>query len=314
MEAASDTALNGIVSVVLSCGTKTKVKHVLSKLLLMMALLSSANMVLPTQVLDAEANPRKFGVYYGTRFDPQLSAFDVLVLDPDSRLDLALIRKRAKAPQIILGYLALCEVGPGRSYAAKMGQAELVLWPSPYWAGSFYIDVRRTEWQRMVIEEIIPSILNAGFDGLFLDTIDDAPWLEAIGNQSLSGISEAAIALVRGIRLSFPTRRLMLNRGFELLPKLAGDIDMVLAESILTTSVGPERKPVRVSQESYHARVKELQAVQARQKQLKLYSLDYWNPSDLAGVRDIYAIQRAHGFVPYVSTSALTKIIPEPGP
>jgi hypothetical protein len=29
----------------------------------------------------SEANPRQFGVYYGTRFDPELSAFDVLVLD-----------------------------------------------------------------------------------------------------------------------------------------------------------------------------------------------------------------------------------------
>jgi hypothetical protein len=63
-----------------------------------------------------EENPRKFGVYYGERLDPQLSAFDVLVLDADSGLDLARIRKRAKARQLILGYLALCEVDPSRSY------------------------------------------------------------------------------------------------------------------------------------------------------------------------------------------------------
>ena len=232
----------------------------------------------------------------------------------NSRLNLTLIRNRAKAPQIILGYLALCEVGSVRGYATKLHQAGLVLQPSPYWPGSFYIDVRRSEWQRMVIEEIVPSILTSGFDGLFLDTIDDAPWLEASSNQSLSGMSAAAVALVHGIRLSFPNSALMLNRGFDLLPKLARDLDMELAESILTTSVGLERKPMRALQESYDARIKELQAVQEQQKQLKLYSLDYWNPSDRAGVRAIYAIQRAHGLIPYVSTSTLTKIIPEPGP
>jgi polysaccharide biosynthesis protein PelA len=262
----------------------------------------------------AEQNPRKFGVYYGTRFDPELSAFDVLVLDADSGLDLALIRKRAKAPQIILGYLALCELGPSRSYAAKVRQAGLLLHESPYWPGSFYIDIRRAEWHRMLIQEIVPSILKAGFDGLFLDTIDDAPWLEASSIQSLPGVSAAAVALVHGIRLFFSNRVLMLNRGFDLLPKLERDLDMILAESILTTSVGIERKPTRAPQESFEDRVRELRAVLARQPQLTVYSLDYWDPADQAGIRDIYAIQRAHGFVPYVGTSTLTKIIPEPVP
>jgi uncharacterized protein (TIGR01370 family) len=237
-----------------------------------------------------------------------------LILDADSGLDLALIRKHAKSPQTILGCLALCELGPGRGYAAKIQQGGLLLHESPYWAGSFYIDIRRSEWQQMVIHEIVPSILKSRFDGLFLDTIDDAPWLEASSNPSLPGASAAAVALVHGIRLSFPNRTLMLNRGFNLLPKLERDLDMVLAESILTTSSGVERKPIRASQESYEDRVKELRAAQARQAQLKVYSLDYWDLADRSGIRDIYAIQRAHGFVPYVGTSTLTKIIPEPAP
>jgi hypothetical protein len=106
----------------------------------------------------------------------------------------------------------------------------------------------------------------------------------------------------------------MLNRGFTFLPKLERDLDMVLAESILTTNSRVEPKPVRVSQESYEVRVKELRAAQTRQTQLKLYSLDYWDPADHAGILDIYAIQRAHGFVPYVSTHTLMQIIPEPAP
>lgn len=276
-------------------------------LLLMLTMLSPASRPAYT-----EENPRKFGVYYGERLDPQLSAFDVLVLDADSGLDLARIRKRAKARQLILGYLALCEVDPSRSYARKTRQARLLLHESRYWPRSFYIDIRRPEWQRMVLDEIVPSILKAGFDGLFLDTIDDAAWLEASDDGPLSGTAAAAVALVREVRLSFPNRKLMLNRGFDLLPKLERDIDMVLAESILTTSVGGERKPIRAPQESYYERVSELRAAQARQTSLKLYSLDYWDPTDLAGIRDIYAIQRAHGFVPYVSTSTLTKIIAEP--
>jgi endo-alpha-1,4-polygalactosaminidase (GH114 family) len=283
------------------------IRRVLPVLLLMLTMLLPAS-----KPAHTEQNPRKFGVYYGERFDPQLSAFDVLVLDADSGLDLGRIRKRAKARQLILGYLALCEVDSSRSFAWKTRQARLLLHESRYWPGSFYIDIRRPEWQRLVIDEIAPSILKAGFDGLFLDTIDDAPWLETSANSPLPGITAAAVALVQQIRLSFPNRRLMLNRGFDLLPKLERDVDMVLAESILTTSVGGERKPIRLPAESYYGRVKELQSAQARQTSLKLYSLDYWDPTDLAGIRDIYAIQRANGLEPYVSTSTLAKIIPEP--
>src|SRR6516165_4475342 len=160
------------------CGRPTT-RSVLPVLLLMLTMLSPASRPAYT-----EENPRKFGVYYGERLDPQLSAFDVLVLDADSGLDLARIRKRAKARQLILGYLALCEVDPSRSYARKTRQARLLLHESRYWPRSFYIDIRRPEWQRMVLDEIVPSILKAGFDGLFLDTIDDAPWLETNANST----------------------------------------------------------------------------------------------------------------------------------
>jgi Glycoside-hydrolase family GH114 len=132
----------------------------------------------PSNRLLAQGNTREFGVYYGTQFDPRLSEFDLLVLDPDARLDLARLRRLAPGKQIILGYLALCELGPGRGYAAKARDAGVLLHESATWPGSFYLDIRRPEWRRMVVEEIAPAILRIGFDGLFLDTIDDAAWLE----------------------------------------------------------------------------------------------------------------------------------------
>ena len=59
------------------------IRRVLPVLLLMLTMLLPAS-----KPAHTEQNPRKFGVYYGERFDPQLSAFDVLVLDADSGLDL----------------------------------------------------------------------------------------------------------------------------------------------------------------------------------------------------------------------------------
>lgn len=43
-------------------------------------------------------------------------------------------------------------------------------------------------------------------------------------------------------------------------------------------------------------------------------TLDYWNPADTAGLRRIYRAQRANGFLPYVATVELDRLVPEPGP
>ena len=46
---------------------------------------------------------------------------------------------------------------------------------------------------------------------------------------------------------------------------------------------------------------------------LLILSLDYWDPADAAGLREIYRRQRALGHQPYVATPLLGEIIPEPG-
>ncbi|NBV79638.1 MAG: hypothetical protein EBR62_07240, partial [Verrucomicrobia bacterium] len=45
---------------------------------------------------------------------------------------------------------------------------------------------------------------------------------------------------------------------------------------------------------------------------LRVFTLDYWDPADTAGLKDLYRRQRAQGFVPYVSTPLLDTIIGEP--
>jgi hypothetical protein len=56
-----------------------------------------------------------------------------------------------------------------------------------------------------------------------------------------------------------------------------------------------------------------LTAAKARQPRLKVYTLDYWPPTDAAGVARIYAEQRKNGFIPYVSVKDLDRVLKEPG-
>jgi endo-alpha-1,4-polygalactosaminidase (GH114 family) len=55
-----------------------------------------------------------------------------------------------------------------------------------------------------------------------------------------------------------------------------------------------------------------LQGERRKHPALRVYTLDYWDPADTASIARIYATQRANGFVPYVATTALDRIVAEP--
>jgi hypothetical protein len=261
---------------------------------------------------DNPSNGRKFGVYYGTRDLPELSSFDVLVLDADKHPDLTHIRQNAPVRQTLLGYVSLCELGPGRRYADALHRAGLILPYPTQWPGSELIDIRRPEWRRMVVDEIAPRVFQEGFDGLFLDTLDDAVSSENADDKALPGMQDAAVALVRAIRAKFPGRPIMMNRGFELLDRVGGDIDMLLSEDLMSNWQGPGHLPRLVPSDAIADPLKMIAAARRRHEQLAVYSLDYWDPRDRAGVARLYGLERSQGFIPYVATPSLTEIVAEP--
>ncbi|MFC7688858.1 hypothetical protein ACFQY5_03690 [Paeniroseomonas aquatica] len=63
--------------------------------------------------------------------------------------------------------------------------------------------------------------------------------------------------------------------------------------------------------DGYAWQVEQMRAAQRRDRQLRLFSLDYWDPEDREGCARLYATQRANGFLPYVATFDLTRIVPE---
>jgi uncharacterized protein (TIGR01370 family) len=272
--------------------------------------------VAPAAVADSSrsaAAPR-FALFYSSRDDAALSEFDVLVLDADDHPNIARIRQRARHKQIILGYLSLCELGPGKTYKADLMREGLILGPNPRWPGSFYLDIRRPAWHERVVKQIAPALIAQGFDGLFLDTLDDAPWLESEAPAGLRapGMSDAAVALVRALRAQFPGRPIMMNRGFDLINRLAPQVDMILAESTYARWSEVGHAGTLVAPAEHASLVRQLSALRVRHPNVQIFTLDYWDENDAAGIARIYCVQRALGFVPYVATRELNVIVPEP--
>ena len=239
-----------------------------------------------------------------------LAEYDVVVLDPVRHPLLAPLLERKRT---VLAYVSLTEMDASHPALPELSAAGVVLSAHPEWTSAHYLDFRRPEWRRLLLERLVPAALAAGFSGVFLDTLDDAAFLEAQDAERYAGMRDAASELVAAIRARFPEMVLMVNRGFAIMPAIAPSIDIVLGESVVTTFTADADQPyARRTDEDINWQVDALLDAQRRNPRLQVFTLDYWDPSDTDGLRRIYREQRARGFSPYVSTRALDRLVEEP--
>lgn len=254
--------------------------------------------------------PERWVIYYTDKLPAsEFAAYDLVVFDSDHHPPIEGLKAQGKT---VLGYISFGEAETYRSYYKKIKEKNLFFGTSDLWKGHHYIDVRNPEWTRMLIEELIPQILAKGFDGIIIDTMDSVVQPEIDDPVKYKGMKQAAIQLIKDVRAAFPHMKMMMNRGLEILPDVAADIDYVMAESTYTDWVPNPKKPVRTSPETYRYYVNLIDKAQQISPKLKVYSMEYWDMKDIEGVKQIYRDQRAQGWVPYVSSMDLQHHTPEP--
>jgi polysaccharide biosynthesis protein PelA len=266
-------------------------------------------LLLPLLPAAGVSAPIRWAAYYSeTQPAGGLTPFDLLVLDNEYFPPLQPLLKRGAT---VLGYISVGEVEHNRYYFKDVRAQGLLLGENADWKGSYYVDVRDRRWRDRV-RSVVRETLRKGFTGVFLDTVDNAEYLEAKDPVKFRGMNSAMAALILDIRKEFPGIRIAVNRGFSILSRIAPAIDYELAESVYTTYDFGTRKHSLVPQDAYRQQVELLQAARRHNPRLQILSLDYWNPADRAGISRIYEAQRANGFHPYVSTIALDTIVEEP--
>lgn len=251
-----------------------------------------------------------WAVYYANDLPASaFAAYDLLIFDPGAHPDLAVLKDARKQ---VFGYISLGEVAQVRPFFAGVRDLGLLRGENTYWPGSHFVDVRDSRWVKMVIEDLVPAILQRGFQGLFLDTLDNPPELERRDPKKNAGMTDSAARLVQALKLHYPSVPLILNRGYELLPKLATVVDYVLGESVFADYNFEGKHYQRVPEDLYREQVKILQRAQAAAPDLQILTLDYWDPADSKVIAEIYREQRGNGFSPYVSVVELDILVPEP--
>lgn len=145
----------------------------------------------------------------------------------------------------LIAYLSVGEVSEDRWYWGEIKDKPFVLASNPRWPRAHRVDPRAEVWQRLLLEQLIPAILQKGFDGLFLDTLDTALYLEKKDSKRFVGTRGAMIGLIREIRRRYPKLILIPNNGFEFLESYGDVIDGVAVEDLYIRWDFDRKKPVK---------------------------------------------------------------------
>ena len=259
---------------------------------------------------DQQAQPVSWAVFYGqeTSFET-LRPFDLLIFD---RMAHPPLEPLVDAGKTVFGYISLGELNRDRAEFARLDSWGALGEENPNWPGSHFVDVRDTRWAALVIEEIVPAILQRGFQGLFLDTLDNPVELERRDPVGNAGMTRAAARLVQALKLHWPDVPIIMNRGYGLLDAVGADIDYVLGESVYADYDFETKTYRKVPDALYQEQVGILTRALEENPKLAVLTLDYWDPKDSAMIAEIYRIQKENGFSPYVATVELDRIVPVP--
>ena len=239
-----------------------------------------------------------------------LSAYDpykVIVVDSEAHPNISELKRSGQ--KIVLGYISVGEVENYRKYFSLIKEEGILLHQNANWPNSWMVDMRSKKWVSVLLDRIAPSILASGFDGFFLDTLDDAEYLESLDSVNYAGMKEAAKQIVLALRARFPNAKIMMNRGYAVLPEVGKQIDYLLAESVYSSFDFKQSRYFVVDNQQYQEHLNILMQAQKKFPDLKIMTLDYWNPSDQAGFKKIYTLQQNNGFSPFVATIELDQII-----
>lgn len=241
--------------------------------------------------------------YYGSTNQAELLAqFDVAVLEPGHGFT------PDDAPDSgtqWLAYISVGEVLDSRPYFDLTPKDWLISKNSAW--DAWIVDLSLAQWPEFLVEQIARPLWQRGYRGFFLDTLDS--WLLLNREPSLLKHQQEGLArAIHALRRAFPAAVLIMNRGFEVLPAMSGQVDALAFESLYRgwdqhikqyTDVRPEDRAWLLGQ-----------AAMARHQGLPVISIDYCPPQDAASTRITMKRIRDHGIVPTIGDSYLQTVNP----
>ncbi len=243
--------------------------------------------------------------YYGN--EPpvnMLSQFDWIVVEAAGVKPLQLSQLRAHG-SVVFAYVSLGEQEHWRSGAQPCGGQCPTLGPNRAWDTSV-IDLTQPGWSNYIVNQRIGALWKQGYRAFFLDTLDSFT-LYAKDKAQVAAQRAALAALIRRIHDTYPGVKLLLNRGFDVLPEIHDVVAGVVAESLFRQWDASGKAYTPVSPADSEWLLGKLREVQQRWH-LPVAVIDYLPPKDREASRADARRIAALGFTPWVSNAALDEM------
>lgn len=246
--------------------------------------------------------PPSVALYYGDHPPlAELRAFDVAVVDPDHVSDPARFRHPGSA---LFAYVSVGEVHPDRPWFKAVPDGVLA-GSNRVW-GSRLADPANPAWRDFLLEQVFAPLWRQGYRGFFLDTVDSYRLLGG-GADDRARREAGLAALILAVHRRWPEARLIMNRGFEILPAVHDAVWMVAAESLYRGWDNRARRFVTVPESDRQWLAQQLDTVR-RTYGKPVLVIDYVPAADRRLARETARRLREEGYIPWVSTPELDQL------
>jgi uncharacterized protein (TIGR01370 family) len=231
---------------------------------------------------------------------------DMAILDPDHHPDLREVPDRI----LLIAYVSVGQADPERDYWPQIEGRSWLISNEDSQDKKYLIDVRNVEWRSLLLETVIPRIVDEGFDGLFLDTLDAPIYLEDSFPKKYAGSKKALVELVREIRRRYPDLYLISNNAYELLPEMAPSLNAALAESVFSrkSQDGKGFEDTEAKKSGRKIRALKRGAIK---KGLAVFNIEYSPPEDADRARRHRESSRRQGFKTYIAGANMDRVYPQ---
>lgn len=248
------------------------------------------------------AFPQKSAIiYYADDISyANVGAHDYIILEPDNVSPYTHGFKTYKKK--IYAYVSLGETVSSRTYASEI-RPEWKLKQNRLW-NSTVMDVSNDAYHEFIYDKVIQPLVDKGYENIFFDTLDAYQSVAATAQEN-EKYRLGLIRFIKKLKHRFPTMKLILNRGFEIMDEVHQELEAVLFESLFYGLSSKDLSYTAVKQEDRAWLLAKVDTLKSYG--LDVIALDYIDINEKEKIADTVEKIKALGIIPYVSNKALTR-------
>lgn len=247
--------------------------------------------------LAASLQDKSAVVYYGEDLSyPLVGIHDYIIVQPENINTFT--HGFSLYKENIYAYISIGEIDRNTTTAKAIDTSWIVAQNSAW--KSDVLDIKNKEYQEFIFQKQIEPLIKKGFENFFFDTLDSYHFY-ALTSQEKKECEQSLISFIREFRKRYPSAKLVVNRGFEIIDNIHDSINAVLFESYYKGLQGEKLSYADVNASSREWL--DIYLDKIKSYNLDIIAVDYLPTLD--GADKLITRLKSKGFIPYVANKEL---------